>query len=83
MKLVCLYSQTLWLHPSKKCEVLCNQKVAEIFKIERTAKSIVLVFRYLESNPIIEIRKTTEALGLPFGTISAVIKRSVDAGILA
>ena len=61
---------------------LHDGNVAEISKMGRTSKSTMLVFDYLESNPIIEIRKTSEALGLSFGTVSAAIKRLVDAGIL-
>jgi len=40
------------------------------------------VFNYLESNPIIEIRKTAEALGITFNTTSGAVNRLVDAGIL-
>lgn len=42
----------------------------------------MLVFNYLESNPIIEIRKTAEALGITFNTASSAVNRLVEAGIL-
>ena len=42
----------------------------------------MLVFEYLEANPIIEIRKTAEALSITFNTASSAIKRLTDAGIL-
>lgn len=48
----------------------------------RAAKSTIEVFRYLESNPIIDIRKTAEALGIAFNTVSSAVSRLVDAGIL-
>jgi DNA-binding Lrp family transcriptional regulator len=48
----------------------------------RAAKNAMLVFSYLEANPIIEIRKTAEALGISFNTASSAVGRLVDAGIL-
>ena len=48
----------------------------------RAAKNTILVFNYLEANPIIEIRKTAEALGVTFNTVSNAINRLVNAGIL-
>lgn len=48
----------------------------------RAAKNAMLVFNYLESNPIIEIRKTAESLGITFNTTSSAVNRLVDAGIL-
>jgi Fic family protein len=48
----------------------------------RSAKNAMLVFDYLEANPIIEIKKTAEALGITFNTASSAINRLVDAGIL-
>lgn len=40
------------------------------------------VFNCLESNPIIEIRKTAEAFGITFNTTSSAVKRLMEAGIL-
>ena len=48
----------------------------------RGAKNAALVFNYLEANPIIEIRKTAEALGIAFNTASGAVKRLIDVGIL-
>jgi predicted transcriptional regulator len=48
----------------------------------RAAKNAMLVFNYLESNPIIEIRKTAEALGITFNTASSAVNRLIDVGIL-
>ena len=62
--------------------VLHDTNVAKISKLGRAAKNAMLVFNYLESNPIIEIRKTAEALGITFNTASSAVNRLVDAGIL-
>lgn len=53
-----------------------------ISKMGRAAKNAMLVFNYLEANPIIDIRKTAEALGITFNTTSSAVNRLVDAGIL-
>lgn len=60
-----------------------HEKNAEIVGgMGRASMNAKAVFEYLESNPIIEIRKTASALGLAFSTVSATVKRLVDAGIL-
>lgn len=61
---------------------LHKSNAAIISKFGRAAKNTILIFNYLESNPIIEIRKTAEALGITFNTASAAVKRLVDVGIL-
>lgn len=61
---------------------LHDANVAVISGLGRAAKSAMLVFNYLESNPIIEIRKTAEALNITFNTVSGAVNRLVDAGIL-
>ena len=63
--------------------VLHDKNVDIISRMGRAAKNIMLVFNYLEANPIIEIRKTAEALGLTFNTASSAVNRLVDTGILA
>lgn len=62
--------------------VLHDANVTIISKLGRAAKNAILVFNYLESNPIIEIRKTAEALGITFNTASSAVNRLVYAGIL-
>lgn len=60
-----------------------HEKKSEIVsKMGRTAKNTMLVFNYLEANPIIEIRKTSESLGLSFNTVSGAVNRLMEAGIL-
>ena len=53
-----------------------------ISKLGRASKNALLVFNYLESNPIIEIGKTSEVLNISFNTVSSAVKRLVDVGIL-
>ena len=65
-----------------KLIALHDANVAAITKLGRAAKNAIRVFNYLESNPIIEIRKTAEALGIAFNTTSSAVNRLVDAGIL-
>jgi Fic family protein len=60
-----------------------EKNIALISQMGRAAKNAMLVFNYLEANPIIEIRKTSEALGITFNTTSNAVNRLVDAGILA
>lgn len=62
--------------------VLHDANTAIISRMGRTSKNTMLVFDYLESNPIIDIRKTSEALGITFNTASGAVNRLVDAGIL-
>ncbi len=61
---------------------LHDKNAAVISNMGRAAKNAMLVFEYLEANPIIEIRKTAEALSITFNTASSAIKRLADAGIL-
>lgn len=61
---------------------LHDANVDVISKMGRAAKNAMLVFNYLETNPIIEIRKTAEDLDIAFNTVSSAVSRLVDAGIL-
>ena len=61
---------------------LHDNNVAMISQMGRAAKNAMLVFNYLEFNPIIEIGKTAEALGITFNTTSSAVNRLVDSGIL-
>ncbi|MCD7775976.1 MAG: Fic family protein [Firmicutes bacterium] len=54
----------------------------KILEMGRSAKSVGAVFQYLESNPIIEIRSTSTALGLSYNTVSNAVSKLLDAGIL-
>lgn len=48
----------------------------------RASKNALLVFEYLASNPIIDIGKTAESLAVSYNTVSAAVKRLMDADIL-
>ena len=48
----------------------------------RAARNAMQVFHYIEANPIIDIGKTAEALNITFNTVSAAVKRLMEAGIL-
>lgn len=61
---------------------LHDKNAAVISGMGRAAKNAMLVFEYLEANPIIEIRKTAEALSITFNTASSAVKRLTDAGVL-
>lgn len=61
-----------------------HEKNAEIIKgMGRAAKTGSRLFFYLEQNPIIDIRKTSDELGLAYSTISATVNRFVEESILA
>lgn len=49
----------------------------------RAAKTGAKLFEYLERNPIIDIKKTAEELGLAYSTVSATVNRFVESAILA
>mgnify|MGYP004730906317 FL=1 len=61
---------------------LHDTNTSVISKLGRASKNTMLVFDYLESNPIIDIGKTAEALSITFNTASSTVRRLVDAGIL-
>ena len=48
----------------------------------RAGKTAMRVFRYIEENPIVDIQKTSTALGLSFNTVASAIGRLCAAGIL-
>ena len=50
--------------------------------IGRSFKTLKRVFSYIEENPIIEIKKTSEALRLSFNTVASAVNRLIEAGIL-
>ncbi len=61
---------------------LHSKNTAKIAAMGRAAKNMLLVFAYLEANPIIEIRKTAQALGITFNTVSRAVERLSDIGVL-
>lgn len=65
-----------------KLNALHNKNCAAIEKMGRSAKTALKLFRYLETNPIIDIQKTSKDLGIAFNTISSAVKHLCDMGIL-
>jgi Fic family protein len=62
--------------------VLHDKNIASIKGMGRAAKTATRLFSYLEENPIIEIRKTADALDTTFKTIADSVRRLCDMGIL-
>lgn len=63
--------------------VLLNEKNSELIKnAGRSSGTLLKLFKYLESTPIIDIRKTSEFLGLSFPTISKAVNTMIKLGIL-
>jgi len=48
----------------------------------RAANTALLLFCYIEQNPIIEIQKAATALGMSFNAVSNSVNRLIEAGIL-
>lgn len=65
-----------------KLTALHDKNCAKITNLGRRAKNGMRVFEYLASNPIIEIKKTSQELDIAFNTISSVIKDLINIGVL-
>ena len=61
---------------------LHDSNIELINKMGRASKSALQVFNYLETSPIIDIKKTADILGAAFATVSSAVNRLIDAGIL-
>lgn len=65
-----------------KLNSLHDKNVKVISGFGRSAAFTLKLFAYLEENPIIEIQKTPNALGMAFNTVAAAVNRLCNAGIL-
>ena len=65
-----------------KLTALHNKNEAALQQTGRAAKNTLLVFHYLEANPIIDIQKTADALGISFNTTASAVKKLIDKSIL-
>ena len=65
-----------------KLTALHNINEAALQQTGRAAKNTLLVFHYLEANPIIDIQKTADALGISFNTTASAVKKLMDKSIL-
>lgn len=61
---------------------LHDTHVSRINTLGRARLTALQLFSYLEHNPIMEIKRTAEAMQLSFNTIASAVKRLVDIGIL-
>lgn len=61
---------------------LHERNAAWIDGLGRAAKTVKLVFAYLEVNPIIEIKKTAKALSLSYNAVAGAVQRLMAQGIL-
>ncbi len=61
---------------------LHTANTALISKQGRASKNTMLIFHYLETNPIIEIGKTSQELGISYNTVSSAVNKLVSEGIL-
>lgn len=61
---------------------LHDKNIAAISALGRVKNNTMLVFSYLEKNPIIEIKKTASALDISFNTVANAVKRLTAMGIL-
>ena len=65
-----------------KLTALHNKDEAAIRQTGRATRNTLLVFHYLEANPIIDIQKTADALGISFNTTASAVKKLIDKSIL-
>lgn len=65
-----------------KLDALHQKNTAIINGMGRTTKNALLLFNYLEANPIIDIKKTSQALGVSYNTVATQVQRFIDSGIL-
>lgn len=65
-----------------KLSELHDKNIAIIEQMGRASKTAKDIFAYIEKNPIIDIKKTSEELSLAFSTVSASVKRLEECGIL-
>lgn len=63
--------------------IALHEKNVEIVSgFGRGSKTAFRLLRYMEENPIVDISKTSLALGVAVNTVSDAVKRLRDAGIL-
>ena len=65
-----------------KLSALHNKNTELINNIGKTSKNSLILINYLEKNPIIDIKKTSAELGLSYNTVSKLVKRFEELGIL-
>lgn len=66
----------------KKLSELHDKNIEIVSQMGRSSKTATEIFNYLEKNPIIDIKKTSEELNLAFSTVSTNVKKLEECGIL-
>jgi Fic family protein len=66
----------------EKLSALHDSNLAKLPKTNRTKDSVRMVFDYLEQHPIIDMKRTADALGVSYNTVSAAVKKLMKTGIL-
>lgn len=61
---------------------LHDENVEKLPKSKRSVDNVRAIFNYLEEHPIIDIKRTAEALGISYNTASQTVKKLVALGIL-
>ena len=61
---------------------LHDKNVARVKNTGKAAKTVMKVFNYLEKNPIVDIKKTSEELGISFNATANAVSLLVNKGIL-
>jgi len=65
-----------------KLVALRDKNRAAIENVGRSSKSVRKVFDYIEKSPIIDIRKTSDELTMPYNTVSRAVEKLCTLGIL-
>ncbi|MCQ2554338.1 MAG: Fic family protein [Clostridia bacterium] len=66
----------------KELVALHEKDYALLPEKKREKDAIHMLFTYIESHPIIDIRKTSDALSLSYNTVSAAVRKLSELGIL-
>lgn len=66
----------------EKLNALHEQNVKKLPKTSRSNDNVRKLFDYIEQFPIIDIKKTSEAFGISYNTVSSAIKKLEQIGIL-
>ncbi len=66
----------------EKLSELHKRNMEKITGVGRTSENLVKLLDYLEASPIIEIKKTSEDIGLAYNTVAKAVEKFVELGIL-
>ena len=67
----------------EKLTTLHKKNVERLPKSNRNKDNLRKVFDYIEQYPIIEIKRTAQALDVSYNTVSVAVKKLVELGVLA